>query len=367
MIIGPPRHLALLPGGEAVRLDWPVPFADGLDVLDGLRGKCVVALVSGDPFWFGAGKAIAARFQSGEWRALPGVSSFSLAAARLGWALETVPCLGLHARPLARLRPHLVPGQRAIVTLREGASAGELAAWLDGLGFGATVLHVLEALGGPRERLRLTTAAGFDLGDVAHPVLVALEFAGTGQTVSVASGQADDLFDHDGQITKRPVRAMTLSALAPRAGERLWDIGAGSGSVALEWLLSHPTNRAHAIETRIDRAEVIRANAAKLGLDRLDVVTGAAPEALTGLPAPDAIFVGGGLNAGLLGWLEAHVSAGTRLVANAVTLDTEAVLVAAQARRGGQLLKLEMSEASPLGRFRGWKAAYPIVQWSVTL
>lgn len=365
--MGPPRHLGLLPDSAAQRVEWPVPFSDGLPVLLGLRGQRVVVLASGDPFWFGAGAVIAKALKPGEWRALPDRSVFSLAASWLGWRMEATLCVGLHAAPLQRLRPALSPGRQAIVLLRDGEAVGELAGWLASVGFGATRMHVLEALGGPRERCRDVVAEAYNLADVAHPVAVALEVAGDGVVLSSASGQADDVFDHDGQITKRPVRALTLSALAPRPGERLWDIGAGSGSVALEWLLSDTTTQAVAVEMREDRAARTRANATALGQDRLEVVTGAAPSALDGLPMPDAVFVGGGLDAGLLDWLEARLPKGTRLVANAVTLDTEAVLVAAQARLGGHLMKVELSEAAPLGRFRGWKASYPIVQWSVTL
>lgn len=367
VILGPKRHLALVPVNGAERLEWPVPFADGMPVLLGLRGRRVVVLASGDPFWFGAGSVIVRDLADGEWQALPGPSVFSLAAARLGWALETTLCGGLHAAPFARLRPDLAPGRRMIVTLRDGSAVGELAAWLTGAGFGATKVHVLEALGGPRERLRAVLARSCDLGDVAHPVVVALEVAGDGSVLSRVSGQADEVFEHDGQITKRPVRALTLSALAPRPGERLWDIGAGSGSIALEWLLSDPATQAVAIEARADRAARIEANAAALGQDRLQVVTGAAPDALEGLLPPDAVFVGGGLDRALLDWLIGNLAMGTRLVANAVTLDTEAVLIEAQSRLGGSLMKVELSEAAPLGRFRGWKASYPIVQWSVTL
>lgn len=364
--MGPTRHLALLPEIAAERVEWPVPFAEGWPVLEAMRGRRVAVLASGDPFWFGAGSAIAARFAPGEWRALPGPSVFSLAAARLGWPLEKTLCLGLHAAPVARLKRHLAPGVRAIVTLRDGAAVSELASYLAAQGFGASRLWVLEALGGPRERVR-AAAASDAIGDAAHPVAVAFEVAGEGRVLTGASGQADEVFESDGQITKRPVRALTLSALAPRAGERLWDIGAGSGSVALEWLMSHPACSATAIEARDDRADTIRANAARLGQDRLEVVVGEAPEALKALARPDAVFVGGGLNAGLLDWLETRLPSGTRLVANAVTLETEALLVAAAARRGGHLLKVELSEAQPLGRFRGWKAAYPVVQWSVAL
>ncbi|MCA3545596.1 MAG: precorrin-6y C5,15-methyltransferase (decarboxylating) subunit CbiE, partial [Rhodobacter sp.] len=365
VVMGAPRHLALLPGLTAECIEWPVPFADGLPRLLALRGRRVVMLTSGDPFWFGAGTSVTRHLAPGEWRALPAPSTFSRAAARLGWPLEDTLCLGLHAAPLTRLRPHLDPGMRLIVLLRDGAAVSELATCLVAQGAGATRMTVMEALGGPRERVRVTRADGFALTDIAHPVAVALEPAGTAAVPHRASGQPDSLFDHDGQITKRPLRALTLSALAPRPGERLWDIGAGSGSVAIEWLLAHPACQAVAIEADAGRADRLRANADRLGMDRLGLVRGRAPGALAGLPAPDAVFIGGGLCAALLSALWPVLPPGCRLVANAVTLESEAVLTQAQATHGGSLLRIELAEAAPLGSKRGWKSSYPVVQWSV--
>ncbi|WP_375257135.1 precorrin-6y C5,15-methyltransferase (decarboxylating) subunit CbiE [Citreimonas sp.] len=365
IVMGPPRHLSLLPDVGARRIDWPVPFADGVETLLSCRGTPTVALASGDPFWFGAGTTLAARLERSEWRALPGRSTFSLAAARLGWALETTACFGLHAAPLTRLRPALAPGRRLIVLLRGGDSVHALAEYLSAEGFGASTLSVLQALGGPREAMTEARADALT-GDFSHPVCVAIAVAGDGAVLPLASGRPDDWFDNDGQITKRPVRAMTLSALAPRAFEHLWDIGGGSGSIGIEWLLGDPTLRATCVERDPARAARIAENAARLGQDRLRVVTGSAPQALDGLDPPDAVFVGGGLSQALLDRLTA-LPAGTRIVANAVTLESEALIAAAQARLGGAVLRLELSQAAPIGPRRGWKAAYPIVQWSVTL
>lgn len=332
------------------------------------RGQKTVALVSGDPSWFGAADAISGWLEPGEWTILPGASVFSLAAARLGWRLQDVRCRAHHAAPFEPLWPELAPGRRFIVTLRDGPAVGAFADWLLARGFGESTLHILEALGGPRERIRRCRAGEFALYDVAHPVAVAVEVAGDGAVLTGASGRADDLFEHDGQITKRPVRALTLSALAPRPGERLWDIGAGSGSIVLEWLMAAPEMTGVAFERRQDRAETVAANAQKLGLDhRLDIVTGAAPDALAGRPAPDAVFVGGGLGPELLGWLEQNLVSGTRLVANAVTLETQALMTEAAGRLGGALMKIDLAEAEPLGGFRSWRATRTLLQWTVTL
>ena len=367
VVMGPPRHLALLPQLDAETIAWPVPFADGLPVLHGLRGRRVVVLASGDPFWFGAGSVIARELERGEWGALPVPSTFALAAARLGWPLEQTLCLGLHAAPTTRLRPYLAPGVRAILLLRDGAAVYALAQYLNDAGFGDSAVTVLEALGGPLEQI--TEARPDSLPDTAfhHPVAVAVEIDGTGDTVPRGSGIDDGFFETDGQITKRPVRALALSALAPRPGETLWDIGGGSGSVAIEWLLADPSTQAVSIEMRPDRAARIRANADRLGVDRLTVVEGEAPTALDGLAPPQVVFVGGGLSDALLSDLTARLTPGTRLVAHAVTLESEALLMAWSERLGGTLLRIELSEAGPLGPRRGWKAAYPIVQWRVVL
>ncbi len=367
VIMGPPRHLSLIPETTAQRIEWPVPFSDGLPILQRLRGQHTVVLASGDPFWFGAGSVIARNFDPAEWVALPGQSTFSLAAARLGWPLEATLTFGLHAAPLTRLRPHLAPDLRAILLLRDGPAVAELSTYLTETGFADSILHVMEALGGPRERSQSVSLTEALLGSFEHPVCVGLEVRGKGTPLPKASGKPDDIFETDGQITKRPIRALTLSALAPQRGEHLWDIGGGTGSISIEWLMCDPTLTATTIEPRAERAERIRRNADTLGQDRLKVVHGTAPDALPGLTPPDVVFIGGGLSRELLDWLQANLLAGTRLVANAVTLESEALLSQCHETLGGDLLRIELAQAAPLGPRRGWKSTYPVVQWSVTL
>lgn len=366
-LTGAARHLALLPDVRCDTAAWPVPFADGIAPLLARRGRRVVMLVSGDPFWFGAGSVVARHIPSDEWIAHPAPSTFALVAARLGWPIEDTRCLGLHAAPFARLRPDLTPGRRIVATVRDGAAVASLARYLDAAGFGDSDLWICEALGGPSERLRRARAATCDVADIRHPVAVAITVEGAGAVLPAASGRPDHWFAHDGQLTKRPVRALTLSALAPRRGELLWDIGAGSGSIGIEWLLADPANHALAFEADPTRAARARSNAEALGVERLQVIEGHAPAVLANQPLPDAVFVGGGLSADLLEDLCGRLRSGARLVANAVTLESEALLAQWHAAKGGDLLRVEMAEAAPLGTRRGWRAHYPIVQWSVTL
>ncbi|QJQ99590.1 precorrin-6y C5,15-methyltransferase (decarboxylating) subunit CbiE [Halomonas sp. PGE1] len=371
LVFGARRHLRLLPPLSAEVREWPVPFAEGIPRLLAERGRRVVMLVSGDPFWFGAGSTLARHLPAAEWRVLPAPSTFSLAAGRLGWPLEACTCLGLHAKPLTRIRPHLQVGRRLLVLVRDGEAVSELAGWLERFGFGASRLHLLEALGGDGERIRSVRADAALPDDIAHPVAVGLEVAGEGPALPLTPGLPDALFEHDGQITKQAVRALILAALAPRAGERLWDLGTGSGSIAIEWLLAHPDNRALGIERDAGRAARARRNAHALGVDWLEVVEGDAlamleAGALAEAPPPEAVFIGGGLSQALLEALWRRLPAGVRIVANAVTLESEALLAEWQRRAGGELLRIELASAAPLGTRRGWKASYPIVQWRVS-
>ena len=358
-VFGGERHLALAGISDRGRA-WPVPF-DASGVL-ARRGRPTVVLASGDPFWHGVGSSLAATLGEGEWTAHPAPSSFALVAARLGWRLEAVSCLGLHAAPFETLLPRLARGARLICLVRDGEAAADLAAWLTARGWGASRLWTCVALGGPRESISSHRADTYTAEPAAKLVTVALQAEG-GEGLPRSSGLSDDLFAHDGQITKRPIRALALSALAPRAGERLWDIGAGSGSISVEWALCG--GMVAAIEARQDRAITIRANAASFGLaDRIDVTVGRAPAALAGLAPPQAVFFGGGLDSAMFDAVRGLVPHSTRLVAHAVTLETEAVLSELQRRHGGELMRVELAHAAPLGTFRSWEAARPVVQWS---
>lgn len=362
IVFGGQRHLALAGVADKGRA-WPVPFSIA-PVLE-LRGRRVAILASGDPFWHGAGGSIAAHLTAGEWQTYPAPSVFSLAAATLGWRIEETACLGLHAAPFARLLPHLTHGARLICTLRDGPAVGQLAEWLTDQGFGASALTVMESLGGPDQLIRQTTAAICDL-QAGALVAVAIHALGP-KGLPRAAGLPDDAFAHDGQITKRPIRALTLSALAPRAGERLWDLGAGSGSISVEWCLATATTTAICVEAKPKRTPNIRTNAKTYALtDRMTVIEADSLTAIETLPAPDAVFIGGGADDALLTRLWDILPQSTRLVINGVTLETEALLVTWSARHGGQMIRVELATATPLGSMRGWTPARAVVQWSVT-
>jgi precorrin-6Y C5,15-methyltransferase (decarboxylating) len=367
IVFGGKRHLALAaPLIRGAVRPWPSPFDSTVGEVLAHRGRPVCVLASGDPFHYGIGPLLADAIPLAETLVVPAVSAFSLTAARLGWPLPETALLTVHGRSLDRIRPHLHPGAHILALTSDERGPKVLAGLLTELGFGETRLTVLESLGGPRERIRQTTAADFDLDDVDPLNLVAIDVIAEpgARIIPRAAGLDDALFEHDGQITKREIRAVTLSSLAPRRGELLWDIGAGAGSVAIEWLLADPTLRAIAVEARADRAARIRRNAAALGVPSLEIVEGKAPAALAGLLSPDAIFVGGGASdPGVLEAAIAALHAGGRLVINAVTLETEARLLARHAALGGELMRIAISRASPIGGATGWRPAMPVTQW----
>ncbi len=370
LVVGGRRHLALAAPLDGVEmLAWPSPLADALPAILARRGEPVCVLASGDPFFHGVGTLLAAAVAPGEMDCLPAPSSLSLAAARLGWSLQECRWLSLHGRDLRLVIPHLQPRTRLLLLTWDEHTSAALAALLVERGFGRSRLHVLQALGGPRERIAATPADGFALEDLDPLNIVALEVeAGPGaRVVPLAPGLPDDWFEHDGQITKAAVRAATLAVLRPFRGAHLWDVGAGSGSVAIEWMLRDPAMRATAVEARADRAARIERNAGAMGVPGLAVAIGRAPQALSGLATPDAVFVGGG--AGDPDVIEAAWAAlpsGGRLVANAVTIETGASLAALHADRGGTLTTLSISHADRIGRYHGWRPAMPVVQWAVS-
>jgi len=372
LVLGGKRHLALAdPLIKSERLSWPSPIGTVLPDIEKHRGRPVAVLASGDPFHYGVGDMLMRSFSPEETLCVPQAGAFSLAAARLGWSLQEVSPVSLHGRALEGIVRYLQPGARILALSWDGETPAKLAALLRARDFGDSSMAVLERMGGPNERVRRTTAAGFDLGTVEALNTIAVEVVGAASSaLSLAPGLDDSLFEHDGQLTKRDVRAITVSALAPRQGELLWDVGLGAGSIAIEWLLRHPSLKAIGIEEGAERAARATRNAAALGTPDLRIVQGHAPEALAGLPAPDAVFIGGGLgDAGLFEAVWSALKPGGRLVANAVSLGSEARLIELFQRHGGELTRLEIAKsgkAGTSGKVFVWRPSAPIIQWRVT-
>ncbi|MDR7035188.1 precorrin-6y C5,15-methyltransferase (decarboxylating) subunit CbiE [Mesorhizobium sp. BE184] len=370
IVFGGKRHLDLaapLIKGEA--RPWPTPFDAAMTDVLALKGQKVCVVASGDPFLHGVGATLARRVPAAEMHVVPAPSAFSLAAARLGWPLQDIETISLHGRDPDLIRPLLHPGTRILALTSDAAAPAAIASLLAGLGFGASRLTLLEALGGPGETIRACRADAFDLQNINPLNVLALELESDREAriLPLTPGLVDELFEHDGQITKREIRAVTLSSLAPRRGEVLWDIGAGSGSISIEWMLAHPSLRAVAIEADPQRTARIRRNAAACGVPGMTIVEGKAPEALRDLPTPDAIFIGGGgTDRGVIEAAIATLRPGGRLVANAVTLEMESLLLARHAEFGGDLVRLAVSRAAPVGSMKGWRPAMPVTQWSWT-
>ena len=361
-IIGAQRQLDLLPlciGGE--RQLWPSPFS--MEPVLSRRGTPVCVLASGDPMFYGVGASLARQVAAEELTILPAPSSVSLAAARLGWPLQEVVTLSVVARPLAAINAHLASGVRLLVLSNDGSSPALIAALLTERGFGPSRISVFEHLGGPAERRIDGHALAWEHTAVADLNLVAIDCLADANAprLSRLAGLPDSAFQHDGQLTKRDVRAMTLARLAPMPGELLWDVGAGSGSIGIEWMRTHPSCRALAIEADTGRQGLIEHNRDALGVPGLRLIRGKAPEALSGLETPDAIFIGGGVTRdGVLDTCWQHLRPGGRLVANAVTLQSEMTLMNWRAEHGGELTRIHVAQAQPLGEFDTWRQALPI-------
>ena len=363
IILGGERHLAMLPDEIGAELrPLPSPLREGLGhELPLLKGKRVVVLASGDPLVAGIGTTLIEGFAAGGFtEILPAISSEALARARMQWSAESVTVLRDH-RDLPR---HLAPENRVIILSANSETPGHVARLLADSGFGESTMTVFENLGGDEKRTESDAASWH--ATVGNLNLVALELWGHSTLASWTSGLPDEAFDHDGQLTKRDVRASALARLAPAPGQMLWDVGAGAGSIGIEWLRAHPTCEAIAIEEREDRAKRIAENAVRLGVGRLRVITGHAPAAFKNLPAPKAIFVGGGAtDAGVLDACWEALAPDGRLVVHGVTLETERLLADKYAELGGELTRLHVEHAGPIGTFTGWKPARAIVQWAV--
>lgn len=367
IVFGGERHIALVGTVPGELRPWPQPFRNALPQILKERGRKVCVLATSDPFHYGIGNSLSRAIPAEEMRIIPQLSSFSMACSRMRWPQEECALVSLHGRTLYRIVPHLQPGARILALSWDETTPRAVAELLTARGMGAARLVVMEALGGPGERIRESRAEAFALDDVIPLNLIAVEIgqARDARILPLASGLDEEWFAHDGQITKSEIRAITLSALAPRAGELLWDVGAGSGSVAVEWCQRHARNRAIAFEARPDRAERVARNALELGGLAIEIA-GAAPASLSGREAPDAVFIGGGLTEeGLFEAAWAALKPGGRLVANVVTLEGEARLAALHALHGGSLRRIAIDRLAPVGGKHGWRPAMPVTQWRV--
>jgi precorrin-6Y C5,15-methyltransferase (decarboxylating) len=369
VLVGGQRQLAMVAHGSAERLAWQRPLEATFDDLEARRGRRVVVLASGDPMCFGVGESLARRFAPDDMRVLPTPSAFSLVCARLGWPCTEVECLSLHARAPETLRRYMSPRARLIVLSHDGRTPNLIARMLYEQGFGPSRVSVFEHLGGSAERRVEGSAEAWPEAEFAalNTVAIACE-SGPGATLwPCVPGLPDEAFESDGMLTKRDVRSATLARLAPMVGQCLWDVGAGSGAVAIEWLRALRRGRAVAIERDPERCARIERNAQRLGTPELMVARGSAPAALDGLPPQDAIFIGGG--AGEPGLMERCWQAlppGGRMVANVVTLEGERSLLDWRARHGGELVRLSIARAEPVGRFEGWRPSMPVTQLAAT-
>ena len=369
VLVGGERHLAMLAPESSddnrPRLTWPRPLTDLMPQIAAHRGSAVCVLATGDPMFFGIGVTLSNHFPAAEMEIVPSLSAFSLAAARLGWPLAEIEQLTLHGRPPSLAVPFIQPGARLLILSDGAGTPAEIAQMLAERGYGDSRLTVLEHMGGDAERALSGTAASWRHNDVAAFNTLAVECVAGPEAVLLprVPGLPDEVFASDGNMTRREVRAATLAALAPVPGQHLWDVGAGCGSVAIEWMRTHPSCRATAIESKPGRIALIARNAISLGTPRLGMVEGTAPAALAGLAPPDAVFVGGGATTpGLFDACWDALSPGGRLVANAVTLEGEAALAAFAASRNGRLVRIAVSRAEPVGSFTGWKPSMAVTQ-----
>lgn len=371
ILIGGERHLALVPDDGQTRITWPRPLLALAERLSEYRGRATVVLATGDPMAYGIGSTIVRYISPQEMTIIPAVSAFSLAAARLGWPLHRVETITLHGRPTDTLAAHLYPGARWLILAHDRETPQLVAQWLRDRNFGRSSMVALSHMGGQEEtRLEGRAENWSEIPADFHTLAVVCRWQGTGAShgdwQSLAAGLPDDVFEHDGQMTKRIVRATALAKLRPHPGGILWDIGAGSGSIGIEWLRLSRGGRVIALEPDVARQKTIAANAARLGVPEIEIVGGRAPQALGDLAGPpDAVFFGGGMNAEGLDYALAALPPGGRLVANGVTLESEALLLALHQKLGGELERIAVAGAQPVGGRTGWRPAMPVTQYAL--
>ena len=366
VIVGGERHHQLSGDVSGERVKWPSPFDALIEKLRALRGRTVVVLATGDPLWFSIGARIGRAIEPVEITYYPQLSAFQLAAARMGWSMADVETLTVHGRPVEQMIAFIQPKQRLLILTTGDQTPGEIANFLTARGFGQSKLTVLAAMGGNNEQIFNGHAETWD-HEVPSFNTLAVECIATPDALLLprVPGLPDDFFEHDGTMTKREVRALTIAKLMPMRGALLWDIGAGCGSVAVEWMRAARDAQAIGIEPRADRRLMASKNALSLGTPQLQLVDGSAPLALIELPPPDAVFVGGGLTNEVFDAAWAALKPLGRFVANAVTLESEKILMELLEKHGGELSRLAVSRAEPVGQYHGWRSFMSVTQWSI--
>jgi len=366
VILGGDRHLALSENTTAERLPWPSPFDAMIEVIRGLKGRRAVILATGDPLWYSVGARIAKAIPPAEIVFHPQLSAFQLAAARMGWSMADLETLTVHGRPVEQMIPFIGPDQRLLILTTGAQTPAQIAGFLTERGYGASRLTVLAAMGGKDEARFDGTAANWSMQVPEFNTLAVECIAERGARLHARTpGLPDSTYVSDGTMTKRDIRAITLARLMPMRGALLWDVGCGCGSVAVEWMRAARDARAIGIEPREDRRAMAAENAARLGAPGLRLIAGTAPDGLADLPPPDAVFIGGGVSRDVIEVALAALRGNGRLVANAVTLESEAVLLEARAAFGGDLTRIAVAQAEPVGRLTGWRPAMPVTQWSL--
>ena len=371
VIIGGDRHQRLADNIAAERVAWPSPFDAMIETMRGHRGRRLVVLVTGDPLWYSVGARLLKAIPADEIAFHPQLSAFQWAACRMGWSLADIETLTAHGRAPEQVVPYFWPDARLLILTAGSETPGQIARLLAARGYGASAMTVLASLGGPQEQHIQGRAADWAAADPAKimPNFHTLAVACEGMPATLLPrlpGLPDEAFAHDGVMTKREVRAVTLARLMPARGEVLWDIGCGCGSVGVEWMRGAPEALAIGVDPHADRLALAAENARELGVPKLRLIGGRAPDALAELPSPHAVFIGGGLSRETVAATRTALNPGGRLVANAVTLETEALLIALHAELGGELTRIAIERAGPVGGLTGWRPAMPVVQWSLS-
>ncbi|MBX7145930.1 MAG: precorrin-6y C5,15-methyltransferase (decarboxylating) subunit CbiE [Alphaproteobacteria bacterium] len=368
IVVAAQKYHDYFPELKTERWIWRRPLKRTLDALEKVRGKKVVVLATGDPMWFGVGVSLSKRFLPHEMSIIPGISAFSLVCARLGWSISTTVCITMHGRPINQLVNFLAPHQRLILLSHDQTTPSKIANLLTERGYGSSKMIVFSDMNSLSEKYIEGLAKNNNFLDCSDFNTIAIECSEgeVNSLMPLTIGLPDDVFHHDGQLTKYKIRTLTLSALMPMPNQTLWDIGAGCGSISIEWARYHSTMKSYAIEKNEKRCQFIKENSDSFGLSNIDILSGTAPEILNNLEKPDAIFIGGGLlekNMIDICWQALKKSG--RLVINTVTIESEQEILKIYKNLGGKLSKISIEQPDLLGELTVWRKSMPVTQLTV--